>query len=142
MTAYDMRISDWSSDVCSSDLQHDGHKTAGETAPGPAVGQNRKGKDQEGDKDGKKYEMHRFLAGREGCRGRTHAPQLCSFNPAAGRPRPALRQSAMPFCQHPGPLSSRGGNMGGPDTTLAIKISKSALAPQVETIDEIGRAND
>src|SRR3546814_3648105 len=32
-TAYEMRISDWSSDVCSSDLQYGNVPTAGNTGP-------------------------------------------------------------------------------------------------------------
>src|SRR3546814_7311018 len=34
-TAYEMRISDWSSDVCSSDLQHRRHLQRDEEHPGP-----------------------------------------------------------------------------------------------------------
>src|SRR3546814_6272632 len=42
-TAYEMRISDWSSDVCSSDLRHqqgDRHaaNSGGQRVPGPVVG--------------------------------------------------------------------------------------------------------
>src|SRR3546814_9883847 len=43
-TAYEMRISDWSSDVCSSDLakkiycwEEDGHKVCGDALPADAV---------------------------------------------------------------------------------------------------------
>src|SRR3546814_5339160 len=36
-TAYDMRISDWSSDVCSSDLQHGAQGEVHRTAAAPAA---------------------------------------------------------------------------------------------------------
>src|SRR3546814_17024411 len=40
MTAYDVRISDWSSDVCSSDLPHLGRalEQAGDAARNPGIG--------------------------------------------------------------------------------------------------------
>src|SRR3546814_2542658 len=37
-TAYEMRISDWSSDVCSSDLQPAQHEQPEHGGPGPAAG--------------------------------------------------------------------------------------------------------
>src|SRR3546814_13796100 len=37
-TAYEMRISDWSSDVCSSDLQHDEQRIAVDLNLGPLMG--------------------------------------------------------------------------------------------------------
>src|SRR3546814_11855033 len=42
-TAYEMRISDWSSDVCSSDLAADGADHADCTPPGAAGGQSPQG---------------------------------------------------------------------------------------------------
>src|SRR3546814_3894833 len=37
-TAYEMRISDWSSDVCSSDLPHEGHRGPARSRDGGAPG--------------------------------------------------------------------------------------------------------
>src|SRR3546814_1524018 len=40
-TAYEMRISDWSSDVCSSDLGWAAQKRASRRAPGPSLARHR-----------------------------------------------------------------------------------------------------
>src|SRR3546814_5838819 len=55
-TAYEMRISDWSSDVCSSDL-HDGRGKA-------AVEGKRSGRGQPGETEGLTRRRHRQHAGR------------------------------------------------------------------------------
>src|SRR3546814_2637750 len=52
-TAYEMRISDWSSDVCSSDLdpRQDSRHGEGESAPG-TIAQGRPGQEVEGGRGG------------------------------------------------------------------------------------------
>src|SRR3546814_16891924 len=47
-TAYEMRISDWSSDVCSSDLDPGGDHRRCPTRPGHAPGQRQRGEQDQG----------------------------------------------------------------------------------------------
>src|SRR3546814_5818737 len=66
-TAYEMRISDWSSDVCSSDLRHrraqlvEAHGFALQREPDPGAEEQRQEQQQGGQCDGAGANLHRFI---------------------------------------------------------------------------------
>src|SRR3546814_8082096 len=114
-TAYEMRISDWSSDVCSSDLR----EPVDEAILAP--------------------EHDRRPRDRRGGEGRAHRRLAQSFRPAISRPRFAIGADRREMHQCPAP----GGGTGFGDMPRAFDMERLKIAIQhPDQVDHRIRAGD